>query len=245
LEIQEAANEYIAQSNDPFKMRIPITTSIFLTLAHRFYLENYDGLPPPGINQILTYMVQSGRFLPHPMFARVTQRLNHTSATILWQIVHNSAQVNPMDVSTALFGTGDPGDSIYGAWDYPTSVLHAQASMVDDESSRHDARDLLGFGSASSSSDGFIPLPSRASHHETTHAFTARRHPPRSGGLSAPRPPFEGLSTQTRVLLARRSAQTAANAAAETRALAAGIQASVRHAPPRTDPSDDEYEPEF
>ncbi len=78
-----------------------------------------------------------------------------------------------------------------------------------------------------------------------THAFTARRHPPRSGGLSAPRPPFERLSTQTRVLLARRSAQSAANAAAATRALAAGVQASVRHAPPRTDPSDDEYEPEF
>ena len=232
-------------------MRIPITTSIFLTLAHRFYLENYDGLPPPGINQILTYMVQSGRFLPHPMFARVSQRLNHTNATILWQIVHNSAQVNPMDVSTALFGTGDPGDSIYGPWDFPTSLLHAQASMVDEESSRHDGGDRFGFGMARtevralSSSDGFIPLPSRASHHETTHAFTARRHPPRSGGLSAPRPPFDRLSTQTRVLLARRSAQSATNAAAAARALAAGVQASVRHAPPRTDPSDDEYEPEF
>ncbi len=29
------------------------------------------------------------------------------------------------------------------------------------------------------------------------------------------------------------------------RALAAGVQASVRHAPPRTDPSDDEYESEM
>ena len=38
-EVQDAAQEYVAQSNDPFKMRIPMTHVNFMTLAHRFYLE--------------------------------------------------------------------------------------------------------------------------------------------------------------------------------------------------------------
>jgi hypothetical protein len=123
--------------------------------------------------------------------------------------------------------------------------------MVDEDGNNDDGVDIYGFGIArtgtlsSSTSDGFIALPPRSSLYTTSKTFAAQRHPPRSGGLSAPRAPFEGLSIQTRTLLARRAAASSAHTAAAVRAIAASREANITHAPPREDPSDDEYETEM
>jgi len=74
-ELKSAADEFNAESGDPFKQRLPITATNVLSLAHRFYLESFEGLPPPNINTMVKYMVQSGRFLLSPLFAKMNMRI--------------------------------------------------------------------------------------------------------------------------------------------------------------------------
>ena len=158
--------------------------------------------------------------------------------------------MSPDDISTLVFGTGDPGDDLYGRWDFRESLLHAEAAIVSNEDIDVDATETHRFGfsrtvtPSSSSFEGFIPLPACSSHHAASEAFAARRHPARSGGLSAPRVPFAGLSSQARTLLARRASAATAAAAVEGAAYAAATTANIRHAPESGSSDDDEYEAE-
>lgn len=248
-EIRDAAQEYVAQSNDPFKMRIPMTPVNFLTLAHRFYLETFEGLPPPQISQMLTYMVQRGRFLPSPHFLKYNQRVNLENAQIIWQTVHNSADVSPADISTLFFGVGDPGNDIYGLWNFKDAVHHAEAAILDgddlgDEIFVHP--NLLGFSNGNvappppSLSVGFMPFSPQSSHFASAQALAVRTRPPRSGGLSAGPAPFTGLSPQTRALLAHRSAAISENALITRDVYTTSTQAHITHDKINIS-SDDEY----
>ena len=102
-------------------------------------------------------------------------------------------------------------------------------------------RDAVSWTPSSSSFEGFIPLPARSSHHAASEAFAARRHPARSGGLSAPR---AGFSSQARALLARRASAATAAAASEGAAYAAATTVKIRHEPDSGFSDDDEYEAE-
>ena len=55
----------------------------------------------------------------YPIFIKKNQTLDIDCAQFLWQMVHNPAYVSLADVGALVFGRGDPGDNIYGRWDFP------------------------------------------------------------------------------------------------------------------------------
>ena len=121
--------------------------------------------------------------------------------------------------------------------------LHAEASLLEDGPDRTGSARFTTSVPAplpSSAHDGFIPLPPRTSLHAVQERFNAARHPPRTGGLSAPRVPFAGLSPQARHIMNRRARTTAASSAVTAAANQAAANSRITHAP-RTSNSDDEY----
>ena len=207
--MRKAAEEYVRQQGDPFKMRVPITPTNMFTLCHRFCVENFEGGPPPKINQCLTYMIRSGRFVISPLILKY--RVDLQRAEILWHSLHHAGAVSAADVASLVFGTGDPGDDLYGHVNYLEAVDRAGASAEEMLDEQADMR-ILGHASIPAPDISFVPTPRRTKHDMDLLLNSRKRsRAPPAHSLSVAPAPMSGLSNQTRALLQRRRENIAAS----------------------------------
>ncbi len=146
----------------------------------------------------------------------------------LWLSLFHYKEINPADVSSIVFGCGDPGDEIWGKFNFQGAVAFAERSKFDEDFSA-DADpahgEFLGWNEdrhGEGAQPDYIPIrtPSRAHIDEVNRARAAAR-PPRAGTLAFPSGPFAGLSGQARNLMQRREQRRAAEMTSEDQISAA------------------------
>jgi hypothetical protein len=129
----------------------------------------------------------------------------------LWMSLFHIKNISTADVSTIIFGCGDPGDSLFGSMTFEQAVAYAERSKFEEEGEGDDRdeheEDAAWFVDTSGderkkAAPPFMPLhnPTRAEIDSVLRRKCEER-PARVGTLAFPCGPFAGLSLQGQRLM--------------------------------------------
>jgi hypothetical protein len=206
LLLKSCYDEYMLTVTDPMKSRTLITQQNFLSNAFRFYSEHFDGIPPPNINMMLTYMLQSGKYTLSGHWCRRYNRVEYDASQIIWTSFFHARDTSAADVSAVVFNIGDPGDDIYGKFNLDEVLLQAEeARFLRDEHDTTEIYPLRRDKDLKENESGFIPLERHTqAHMQDLISKRPQLHRPITGTLNCPPAPFSCLSSQARGLFERR-----------------------------------------
>lgn len=100
-----------------------------MSLAHRFYLQNFEGQRPPKITQIITFMIQSGQYIFSSIWTKRNAKIELIKSELLWKSVFEYNDMNASEISNIMFGVTDPGDDTYGSFNFH----EAQAFVMEEQ----------------------------------------------------------------------------------------------------------------
>ena len=110
--LQKAYEAYQVRLRSPLRNRKSLNQSNVVNEAYIFYKENIYPIPPPNINTVLTYMVNSGLYMPSSVWA-TKKDFDLTKAQVLWQMMLAPKRTQPGDSALLFFSAGDPHDLEY------------------------------------------------------------------------------------------------------------------------------------
>ena len=128
-ELKKAKEFHDARSKTPLTNAYRVDQKNFHTEAWKFYKMHLSPLPPPNINQMMVYMVNSGQYLPTTSFCKngMGGHFDWESAQQLWVLMHFPQTGTATDVAHILFRQSDPGDPVYSNVPWADAKLQAQS----------------------------------------------------------------------------------------------------------------------
>ena len=112
-ECEEAFEFYMARRRSPMTGRKSLSKSNLHGEMFKFYREHIYPLPPPRFNQMLVFMISSGKCMPNSAWSQANGRLDMKQASTMcamWLFMHHPDEATPENVATLFTKSEDALD---------------------------------------------------------------------------------------------------------------------------------------